>query len=51
MPAEMIEVGRLIAQVLRDPASEANREAVRERVRALTARFPLYAWKAAAARA
>jgi len=48
---EMHEVGALIAQVLRDPASEENRAAVRRRVQALTDRFPLYAWKHAAVNA
>ncbi len=48
---EMEEVGALIAQALADIASEENLAAVRRRVTALTERFPLYAWKLAAARA
>src|SRR5208337_63985 len=43
--AEMREVGAVIAEVLRDVNSEANLNAVRARVEALTSRFPLYAWK------
>lgn len=42
---DMKEVGALIAQVLSATADEANLAAVRERVSALTARYPLYAWK------
>lgn len=48
--AEMREVGALIAQVLGEIDSEANINAVRARVEALTSRFPLYAWKQAPAR-
>jgi glycine hydroxymethyltransferase len=43
--AEMREVAACIAQVLENHTSEDNLAAVRERVGALTARFPLYAWK------
>jgi glycine hydroxymethyltransferase len=42
---EMREVASVIAEVLRDTSSERTTAAVRERVEALTARFPLYAWK------
>ncbi len=42
---EMREVASVIAEVLRDTSSERTIAAVRERVGALTARFPLYAWK------
>ena len=42
---EMREVAAVIAEILRDVKSEANIEAVRGRVEALTSRFPLYAWK------
>jgi glycine hydroxymethyltransferase len=48
---QMEEVARLIAQVLRAPADEANLASVRRRVGALTDAFPLYAWKLAPARA
>ncbi|HUO86851.1 MAG TPA: serine hydroxymethyltransferase [Thermoanaerobaculia bacterium] len=40
--AEMDEVGDLIAEVLRAPEDEAVRRRVRDGVRRLTARFPLY---------
>jgi glycine hydroxymethyltransferase len=43
--AEMKEVAALIAQVLDAPASPDNLAAVRQRVAALTERFPLYSWK------
>jgi glycine hydroxymethyltransferase len=43
--AEMREVGRLIAKVLNNLASEEAVAAVRAEVAALTARFPLYDWK------
>ncbi|WP_321472261.1 serine hydroxymethyltransferase [uncultured Paludibaculum sp.] len=43
--AEMKEVAALIAQVLDAPASPENLAAVRQRVAALTERFPLYSWK------
>ena len=43
--AEMREVAALIAQVIRNTGSEAAIAAVRERVEALTRRFPLYQWK------
>jgi glycine hydroxymethyltransferase len=46
--AEMREVASCIAQVLRDAQSEENLAAVRRRVGALTARFPLYSWKQSA---
>ncbi|MBN9662481.1 MAG: serine hydroxymethyltransferase [Acidobacteria bacterium] len=42
---EMKEVAALIAQVLDAPASADNLAAVRQRVAALTERFPLYSWK------
>ncbi|MGJ5816050.1 serine hydroxymethyltransferase [Paludibaculum fermentans] len=42
---EMREVAALIAQVLDAPASLDNLAAVRQRVAALTERFPLYSWK------
>ncbi len=42
---EMREVGRLIAEVLRDVASEHVRAAVRRKVEVLTEQFPLYSWK------
>ncbi|MDQ6678060.1 MAG: serine hydroxymethyltransferase, partial [Acidobacteriota bacterium] len=42
---EMREVGRLIAEVLRDVASDGVRASVRRRVEALTEQFPLYPWK------
>jgi glycine hydroxymethyltransferase len=46
---EMLEVARLIAQVLRNRESEETIAAVRRGVAALTERFPLYGWKTAAA--
>jgi glycine hydroxymethyltransferase len=49
--AEMREVASAIAEVLRDTTSETNIAAVRERVGALTARFPLYDWRIRAATA
>jgi glycine hydroxymethyltransferase len=42
---EMREVAALIAEVLNDVGSESVIGAVRSRVEALTARFPLYPWK------
>jgi glycine hydroxymethyltransferase len=42
---EMREVAALIAEVLTDVSSESVIAAVRNRVEALTTRFPLYAWK------
>jgi len=45
--AEMREVAGCIAAVLNDVTSESGIAAVRERVEALTSRFPLYAWKRA----
>jgi glycine hydroxymethyltransferase len=42
---EMREVGSCIAEVLNDVTSERAIAEVRNRVEALTARFPLYAWK------
>jgi glycine hydroxymethyltransferase len=42
---EMQEVGRLIAHVLHDVKSEAVIADTRKKVAALTARYPLYAWK------
>ena len=43
--AEMREVGELIAEVLHHIADADAIAAVRQRVGALTARFPLYRWK------
>jgi glycine hydroxymethyltransferase len=48
---EMREVGALIAEVLNHIADEPSIAAVRQKVGALTARFPLYQWKSAAVRA
>ena len=48
--ADMREVASLIAETLNNIASEETRAAVRERVAALTAKYPLYAWKAEAQR-
>jgi glycine hydroxymethyltransferase len=48
--AEMREVGTLIATVLTQSGNEAVLADVRRKVEALTARFPLYAWKRGAAR-
>jgi glycine hydroxymethyltransferase len=45
--AEMREVGSCIAQVLGDHANQDNLAAVRQRVKQLTDRFPLYSWKGA----
>lgn len=42
---DMKEVAALIAQVLSATTSEENLAAVRERVAALTSKYPLYAWK------
>ncbi len=39
---EMVEIARCITQALKVPEDEANLEAVRKEVRALTKRFPLY---------
>ena len=41
-PAEATQVGHLIADVLDAPRDPANVERVREKVAALTARFPVY---------
>ena len=49
--AEMREVGGLIAEVLARISDERTIAAVRSRVGALTARFPLYQWKLDAVRA
>jgi glycine hydroxymethyltransferase len=49
--AEMREVGALIAEVLNNIASEDTIAAVRQKVDALTVRFPLYNWKLDAVRA
>ncbi len=49
--SEMREVGALVAEVLNRIADERAVAAVRQRVDALTARFPLYRWKHAAVRA
>jgi glycine hydroxymethyltransferase len=46
--AEMREVAALIAKVLENTSSEDNLVEVRQRVTALTERFPLYSWKLAA---
>jgi glycine hydroxymethyltransferase len=43
--AEMREVGGLIAEVLSQASNESVIAAVRQKVAALTARFPLYQWK------
>jgi glycine hydroxymethyltransferase len=43
--AEMRQVGALIAEVLGNIASEDTIAAVRQKVDALTVRFPLYNWK------
>src|SRR5947209_7239965 len=43
--AEMREVGALIAEVLTNIASEDVIAGVRQKVEALTLRFPLYSWK------
>jgi glycine hydroxymethyltransferase len=43
--AEMREVGALVAEVLGHIADESALSAVRQKVGALTARFPLYSWK------
>ena len=48
---EMREVAGLIAAVLRNLDSEATRARVQAQVAELTARFPLYGWKLAAAAA
>ena len=42
---EMREVGMLIAEVLQHISDESVIAAVRQKVGALTARFPLYSWK------
>ena len=47
----MREVGGLIAEVLNNITSEDTIAAVRQRVEALTLRFPLYNWKLDAVRA
>jgi glycine hydroxymethyltransferase len=47
--AEMREVASCIAAVLNDVTSESGIAQVRDRVEALTSRFPLYAWKRQAA--
>ena len=49
--AEMRQVGALIAEVLGNIASEETIAAVRQKVEALTVRFPLYNWKLDAVRA
>jgi len=49
--AEMRHVGALIAEVLNNIASEDTIAAVRQKVDALTVRFPLYNWKLDAVRA
>src|SRR6266481_4016838 len=42
---EMLEVSHLIGEVLRNIGSEETAVQVRQRVAALTDRFPLYSWK------
>jgi glycine hydroxymethyltransferase len=42
---EMAEIGRLIAQVLKNPQSEDTIRRTQHAVAALTGRFPLYTWK------
>jgi len=49
--AEMREVGMLIAEVLQKISDDAALARVRQKVAALAARFPLYAWKLDAIRA
>ena len=49
--AEMRQVGALIAEVLNNVTSEDTIAAVRQKVDALTLRFPLYQWKLDAVRA
>jgi glycine hydroxymethyltransferase len=49
--AEMREVAGLIAEVLSRPSDDAVIAPVRQKVAALAARFPLYQWKLASARA
>ena len=49
--AEMREVAALITRVLENVADEAAQAEVRGKISALTARFPLYAWRLAAAAA
>src|SRR5262249_61044117 len=48
---EMREVASLIAEVLHNIQSEETIAAVRQKVEALTARFPLYDWKLETVRA
>jgi glycine hydroxymethyltransferase len=48
---EMREVGALIAEVLLHVGDEKAAATVRQKVEALTARFPLYQWKLDAVRA
>jgi glycine hydroxymethyltransferase len=48
--SEMREVAGLIAEVLRNIASEETAAQIRRRVAALTERFPLYGWKLGAVR-
>ncbi len=47
---EMREVGALIAEALQNMTNETALAGVRQRVEALTARFPLYRWKLAPVR-
>jgi glycine hydroxymethyltransferase len=49
--AEMREVAGLIAEVLSRPSDDGVIAAVRQKVAALAARFPLYQWKLATVRA
>jgi glycine/serine hydroxymethyltransferase len=47
----MRQVGALITEVLNNITSEDTIAAVRQKVEALTVRFPLYQWKLDAVRA
>ena len=47
----MREVAGLIAEVLSRPSDDGVIAAVRQKVAALAARFPLYQWKLASVRA
>jgi glycine/serine hydroxymethyltransferase len=40
---EMREIGKMIAAIVHDPASEEVRDDIKRRVVELTAKFPLYA--------
>jgi glycine hydroxymethyltransferase len=43
--ADMFEVGRLIASVIANPRSSETIQDAQRRVKFLTDRYPLYAWK------